>query len=72
LQRQVTDKLTLGGELFHQTKDMVDGSDSTGFNLGGFYDFTDNHHLLFSVGKGLTHADTTNQLSYYLGYQLTF
>lgn len=72
LQRQVTDNLTLGGEVFHQTKDTVGGMDTTGFNVGGFYDFNDNHHLLFSVGKGLTHVDTTNQRSYYLGYQFTF
>ena len=39
LQRKVTEKLTLGGEIFHQTADTVAGVDSTGFNLGGQYDF---------------------------------
>jgi len=28
--------------------------DSTGFNLGGIYDFAENYHLLFSAGRGLT------------------
>ncbi len=72
LQRQVTDQLTLGGELFHETADTVDGVDSTGFNVGGIYDFTEHHHLLFSAGTGIQNADQTNRFSYYLGYQLTF
>ncbi len=32
LQRKITDKLTLGGELFYQTADNVDRPDSAGFN----------------------------------------
>jgi hypothetical protein len=35
LQKKVTEKLTLGGEIFHQTAATVDGVDSTGFNFGG-------------------------------------
>lgn len=72
LQRKITEQLTLGGEVFHQTADTVDGKDSTGFNLGGVYDITENHHILFSAGRGLPNAATTNQFSWYLGYQLTF
>jgi hypothetical protein len=72
LQRKITEQLTLGGELFHQTADTVGGSVSTGFNIGGFYDFTENHHLLFSVGRGLQNANNSNQFSYYFAYQLTF
>jgi hypothetical protein len=72
LQRQVTDHLALGGELFYQTADTVDGVDSTGFNLGGVYDFTPQQHLLFSAGTGIENASATNTFSYYLGYQYTF
>ncbi len=72
VQRKITEQLTLGGEIFHQTADTVGGKDSTGFNVGGFYDFTENHHLLFSVGRGIQHATDTNQFSYYIAYQLTF
>ncbi|MCG6941662.1 MAG: transporter [Thiohalocapsa sp.] len=72
LQRQVTDQLALGGELFHQSADTVDGVDSTGFNLGGVYDFSSRHHLLFSAGEGIQNASETNTFSYYLGYQYTF
>jgi hypothetical protein len=72
LQRKVTDKLTLGGELFHQTADTVGGGDSTGFNIGGFYDFDEHNHLLFSAGAGLQNASQTNLYSWYLGYQITY
>jgi hypothetical protein len=72
LQRQVTEALALGGELFHQTPDTDGGSSTTGFNFGGIYDFTVNHHLLFSAGRGLQHAATTDEFSYYAAYLLTF
>ena len=72
LQRACTDRLMLGGELFYQTASQKDGADTSGFNFGGIFDFTDNHHLLASAGRGLSHAPTTNEFSYYLGYQLTF
>jgi len=71
-QRKVTDQLTLGGELFHQTADTVGGLDSTGFNLGGIYDVTENYHLLFSAGRGIQNVSSTNAFSYYLALQWTF
>ena len=77
LQRQVTDKLALGAELFHQTSSMVGRGDTTGFNLGGIYDFTEHYHLLFSAGQGgllyaVNAAAVTNPVTYYLGFQWTF
>jgi hypothetical protein len=72
LQRQVTDDLALGGEIFHQTADAAGGKDETGFNLGGVYDFTAHYHLLFSAGRGVANATTTNEFSYYLALQWTY
>jgi hypothetical protein len=69
LQRRITDQLTLGGELFHETADTIDGDDSSGFNLGGSYDFDAHNHLLFSAGRGLTDED--NKLSWYFGWEFT-
>jgi len=66
------DRLSVGGEIFHQTADTLDGVDSTGFNLGVTYDFTEDHHLLFSAGRGIQNAATTNEFSYYIAYELTF
>ena len=82
LQRQVTDSLALGGEIFHQTRFATGGpgslgfplgsKDTTGFNLGAIYDFNQNYHLLLSAGRGLQHASTNNVFSYYAALQWTF
>jgi hypothetical protein len=72
LQRKITEHLTLGGEIFHQTADTIDGVDSTGFNFGGIYDFDEHNHLLFSAGRGFRHAPETNLFSWYLAWQITY
>ncbi len=71
LQRKITDKLSVAGEIFHQTANTVDGDDSTGFNFGAIYDFNDHDHFVFSAGRGLQNADTTNDFSWYAGFLLT-
>lgn len=50
---QVTDELTLGGEIYDQTADNVLGNDAIGFNLGGTYDFDEQNHLNVSLGREL-------------------
>lgn len=76
LQRKITDTLTLGGELYHQTNNTAAGDNengaSTGFNVGGSYDFNETYHLLFSAGKAVENVQATNSFSYYLGLQTTF
>lgn len=72
LWRKVTEQFNVGVELFHQTSPASGVKDSTGFNVGATYDFSENWHLLASVGTGLQNRSTTNQLSYYLALQLTF
>jgi hypothetical protein len=82
LQRQVTDDLALGGEIFHQTASTtarpgdvgypLGAKDLTAFNLGGVYDLSEHYHLLFSGGRGLQNADSGDAFSYYLGLQWTF
>lgn len=72
VQRQLTDNLNVGVEIFHQTPDAVDGKAQTGFDLGLTYDLTDHYHLLFSAGRGIQHARATNEFSYYAALQWTF
>jgi hypothetical protein len=72
VQRQVTEDLALGGEIFRQSADMIGGEDQTGFNLGGVWDITEHDHLLFSAGRGILHASATNAFSYYLALQWTY
>ncbi len=71
LQCKITDQFKIGAEIFHQTADKVDGKDSTGFNIGGIYDFTDHYHLVFSAGRGILHAKETNEFSWYIGFEVT-
>jgi len=70
--RQITDRLQLGVELFHQTASADSVPASTGFNVGGIYDISDRWHVLASAGRGLQNSPATNKFSYYLGLQLTF
>jgi hypothetical protein len=72
LQRQITKNFALGGELFHQTAATSPGKDSSGFNIGAIYDLDEHHHLLFSAGRGIENADSTNAFSYYVALQVTF
>jgi hypothetical protein len=71
LQRKITDKLAIGGEIFHQTRDEGDERDVTGFNAGFIYDFTEHYHLLFSAGRGVQNI-SANRFAYYVGLQRTF
>jgi len=71
LQKKITDKLVIGGEIFHQTADTIFVKDSTGFNIGAVYDFDEHNHLLVSAGTGIQSASETNLYSWYLGYQIT-
>jgi hypothetical protein len=72
LWRKVTGKFNVGVEVFHQTSPGDGMKASTGFDVGTAYDFSDNWHLLSSVGSGLQNRSETNQFSYYQALQLTF
>ena len=72
LWRKVSDQLNVGVEVFHQTSPANGVKDSSGVNVGAIYDFSENWHLLTSVGTGVQNRSTTNQFSYYLAAQLTF
>jgi len=69
LQRELSKTLTLGAELFSNTKSLEEGKSRIGFNLGAIVNFSDDHHLLFSCGSDI-HGD--NRLSSFLAYQYTF
>jgi hypothetical protein len=54
LQREITEQLTLGGEIFSQERAADDGRAYTVFNLGGTWQITPNFSLLFSGGHTIT------------------
>jgi hypothetical protein len=72
LQRRLSSRWSVGGEVFHSTAAAADESASSGFNLGAVFDFDEHNHWLMSMGRGFSNADATNQLSAYVGYQLTW
>ncbi len=69
VQRKISEALTLGAEIFHFGKDEDGGRDRTGYNLGGILNLSDDHHILFSVGRDFA---GDNRFAAYLGYQWTF
>ena len=69
LQRDLSEKVTLGGELFYTTPKAVGEGSRTGFNVGGLFNFSEEHHLLFSAGHDIHGPD---RFLMYIGYQLTF
>jgi hypothetical protein len=69
VQRQIADWLAVGAEIFYQTPPVRYGKYETGYTVGAIIDFTENHHLLCSVGSDIRGP---NLFSYYLAYQWTW
>ena len=67
-QYDLSESLTLGGELWYHTADALDGESGAAFNVGGFINIDESNHLLFSAGHSIRGEATT---TVYLGYQLT-
>ncbi len=72
IQKELSERLTLGAEVFHRTEQLAGQGASSGFNLGGNYNVDEHNHLLFSFGKGIQNVDQTNRFSAYLAYQWTY
>ena len=64
-----TKALTLGGEIIYFGRDTDDGRDRTAYNIGGMFNLSEDHHLLFSAGSDIV---GDNRFSAYLGYLWTF
>jgi hypothetical protein len=62
LQRDLSEQVTLGGEIFTQGKTTDDGEATTFANLGSFYNFSKNVSLLFTVGHSI--AGESHLISY--------
>lgn len=71
LMHDLTEKLHIGAEVFHQTGSLANRP-TTGFNLGGIYDVNEVVHVLASAGRGVRNVSTTNEFTYYLALQFTF
>jgi hypothetical protein len=68
LQYDFSKFVTLGGELCYQTANTPDAKAGESFSLGGFINFDETNHLLFSIGHSFSGIAATTG---YIGYQLT-
>jgi hypothetical protein len=69
LQKDLSDTLTRGGELFAQGKTTDQGEAALFANVGGTYGFSENFSLLFSVGHTIAGE---NHLIAYIGLYWTW
>ena len=68
IQYDFTHVFTFGGELYYHSSTTANSKFTTGCNLGGFINFTDKFHLIFSLGHSLTNDSYTSS---YIGLLLT-
>ena len=69
VQRKITRQLTLGAEIFHETRKSDDEGSTTKINAGGMFDLNEHTHLLFSAGHTI---QGRSEFIGYLGLQFTF
>ncbi len=69
LQRDLSKTLTLGAEIFNASPKAKEESDETGLNVGGLLNLSEEHHILFSVGRDMKGPNT---FFGYLAFQWTF
>ena len=72
VQREVVKALSLGAELFYQTKRTDAGESRLAFNVGAIINLTEDYHVLLSVGRDLEGDDAKNTLAAYAAFQWTF
>lgn len=72
LTRAVSDRLTLGGEVYHQTADTVGGRDFTGVNVGATYKLTNHWSLLASAGPGVQNASQEGLYAFYVALEAQY
>jgi hypothetical protein len=60
VQYDFTAVFSFGGELYYHTANTIDSKPLTGFNLGGFINFTGKFHFIYSVGHSLTNDSYTS------------
>jgi len=72
LTRTLSDRLSLGGEVYHRTANATGGRDLTGVNVGGSYRLTRHWSLLAAGGPGIQHARDEGQYSLYVALKADY
>ena len=68
VQYQLSEKVSIGTEIYHVTPDMKEGKSDTRFNIGSIIDVNSKNHLLISAGRSFN--DNTS-FQCYVGYLFT-
>ena len=71
LQRQITNNLALGGELFGQSRSSDELGASRAVGFAALYDFSDEWHLVGSINTGIVNASEADRFSYNLALKWT-
>ncbi len=58
-QYEFSKKLSLGSEIYYHTAPANNSSSSVGFNFGGFLNFSEKFHFIFSAGHSIIHENLT-------------
>ena len=72
LTRGVSDRLSLGGEVYHRSRDAAGGHAFTGLNVGMSYRMTDHWSLLASGGPGIENARSEGRYDFYVSLKADY
>jgi len=72
LTRQITGRLQVGAEIYHEGADTKDGKAATGLGAGLTYDLDRHLHLMTSIGPGIQNAAATGRAFWYASVLLTY
>jgi hypothetical protein len=72
LTRALTPRLSLGGEVFHHTRDAVDARPLSGVNLGVTYRLNEHWAVLASGGPGIQNAPDEGESDFYVALEATY
>ena len=67
-QYDLSDLITLGGELYYHSAEAPNSTSGAGFTIGGFFNTNEHNHILWSVGHSFSGEST---ITAYVGYQYT-
>lgn len=72
LQRQVSTRFAIGGEIYRQTADADDARRFTGVNLGALYKMSEHWSLIGSAGPGIENARTQGRYAFYVALKADY
>jgi hypothetical protein len=72
LQYQISDRLTMGVDIFHEADQLEVETSSRGYSFGGIYSIDQHNRLLFSVGHAVEDESAQKRYFSYLAYGLSW